>query len=250
MTDRANLPLQRACRWEKERAREIFLTQPLDGRVRDWSWEQTLAEARRVANWLAAQNWPPGSRVAIMAKNSAWWILSDLAIWMAGHVSVPIYPSLAGSSVRQIIEHSGSIACFVGRVDDYAAMKSGLPPDIACIGLPAAAANEFLQWDAIVASTEPLRGEPVRNAEELATIIYTSGTTGRPKGCELTHGNFLFDIASTTEGLHEFFGMYVRYATHVGAYRYAAPGDLRRWRLSFRPARRDCRRLVRLMRRS
>jgi long-chain acyl-CoA synthetase len=182
MTDRANLPLQRACRWEKERAQEIFLTQPLDGRVRDWTWEQALAEARRVAGWLVAQNWPPGSRVAIMAKNSAWWILSDLAIWMAGHVSVPIYPSLAGSSVRQIIEHSGSIACFVGRVDDYAAMKSGLPSDIARIGLPAAAPNEFLQWDAIVASTEPLRGEPVRRAEELATIIYTSGTTGLPKG--------------------------------------------------------------------
>ena len=115
-----DLPLQRAYRWEKEYAREVFLTQPRDGEVRDWTWAQALDEARRMAAHLSAQGWPPGSSIALMAKNCAWWIMADLAIWMSGHVSVPIYPSLAGTSVRKILEHSNARACIVGRLDDQA----------------------------------------------------------------------------------------------------------------------------------
>lgn len=70
--DDSELPLQRAYRWEKERTSQIFLTHPMGGGVvRDFTWTQTLDEARRVATWLKAQGWEPGSRVAIMSKNTA-----------------------------------------------------------------------------------------------------------------------------------------------------------------------------------
>jgi long-chain acyl-CoA synthetase len=177
-----DLPLQRAYRWEKEYAREVFLTQPRDGEVRDWTWAQALDEARRMAAHLSAQGWPPGSSIALMAKNCAWWIMADLAIWMSGHVSVPIYPSLAGTSVRKILEHSNARACIVGRLDDQATMESGIPAGLPCIAMPGAPPGAAARWDDIVRTTEPLRGEPVRRADELATIIYTSGTTGQPKG--------------------------------------------------------------------
>jgi long-chain acyl-CoA synthetase len=177
-----DLPLQRAYRWERERAHEIFLSQPYKGRVRDWTWAQALAESRSVAAMLAAAGWPPGSSVALMAKNSAWWIMADLAIWMAGHVSVPIYPSLAGATVRQILEHSQARACFVGRLEDPDAARSGIPDGLPCIAMPGAPPAAWAQWDEIVATHAPIAGAPLRAATDVATIVYTSGTTGVPKG--------------------------------------------------------------------
>src|SRR5215471_3155093 len=112
------LPLEWLYRWEKERADSVFLTQPFDGgKIREWTWAQAADESRRVAAWLRARGWGPGTRIGILSKNCAWWILADLAIWMAGHVSVPIYPSLKSQSVRQILEHCEAKACFIGPTD-------------------------------------------------------------------------------------------------------------------------------------
>src|SRR5215813_9633009 len=98
-----DLPLELAFRWERERADQKFLTQPFGGgQVRHWTWAQAVNEARCMAAFLKAQAWEPRSRIAILSKNCAWWIMADLAIWMSGHVSVPIYPSLRPQSIRQI----------------------------------------------------------------------------------------------------------------------------------------------------
>jgi long-chain acyl-CoA synthetase len=181
------LPLQRVYRWERERAAQLFLTQPFGGgKAREWTWAEACAEARRVATHLQAQNWEPGSNVAILSKNCAWWILADLAIWMAEYVSVPIYPSLRPQSVRQILEHSESKACFLGPADEKD-MASGIPTGVSCISFPGTAAGQgstrdAASWDDLVAANPPITGFPVRSALERATIIYTSGTTGIPKG--------------------------------------------------------------------
>lgn len=176
------LPLARAYRWERERADKIFLTQPRRGVVREWTWAQAVGEARRMAAYLKAQGYEPGARIAIIAKNSAWWVMSDLAIWMAGYVSVPIYPSLAGSTVRQILEHSEASTAFIGELDDWKAMKSGIPSNLSLIAMPNAPEGAGARWDDIVAVNAPLAGETQRAADEMATIVYTSGTTGTPKG--------------------------------------------------------------------
>ena len=124
------LALQSFYRWERERAEQIFLTQPFDGgKVRDWTWAQAAGEVRRMAAYIKAQNWEPGTRIAILSKNCAWWIMADLAIWMAGHVTVPVYPSLKAQSVRQILEHSEAKACFLGATDDKETASSGIPPE-------------------------------------------------------------------------------------------------------------------------
>jgi len=84
-------------RHERDLAERIWLTQPTGrGVVRDFTWREAMAEVRRMAAHLRAQDYPPGSRIAILSKNCAWWFLADLAIFMAGHVSVPIYPTLNG----------------------------------------------------------------------------------------------------------------------------------------------------------
>ena len=176
------LPLARVYRWERERADKVFLTQPRGGVARDWTWAQAVGEARRMAAYLKAQGFEPGARIAIISKNSAWWVMADLAIWMAGYVSVPIYPSLAGSTVRQILEHSDASTAFVGELDDWNAMKSGIPSQLSLIAMPNAPAGAGAKWDDIVTVNAPLAGETKRAADELATIVYTSGTTGTPKG--------------------------------------------------------------------
>lgn len=178
-----DLPLQRIYRWEKERAGEIWFTQPVGSDdVRDFTWAQAMDETRRMAAWLKAQGWEPGSRVAIMSKNTAWWIMADVAIWMAGHVSVPIYPNLVAESVQPILEHSGSRAVFVGKLDEWKSMVGGIPANVVTIGTPLNEAPVQHAWDAIIQATAPMPDSPTFAADAMATIIYTSGTTGVPKG--------------------------------------------------------------------
>jgi long-chain acyl-CoA synthetase len=188
-----DLPLQLAFRWERERADRKFLTQPFGGgQVRHWTWAQAVAEARSLATFLRAQDWEPGTRIAILSKNCAWWIMADLAIWMAGHVSVPIYPSLRPQSIRQILEHSGAKACFLGATDDPSA-DPGLLPNLTWITFPTARAETDLSWQSLVDSNAPLAGNPSPHPDDLATIIYTSGTTGTPKGVMHRFGALAWD---------------------------------------------------------
>jgi long-chain acyl-CoA synthetase len=176
------LPLQRAYHWEKARANKIFLTQPLGGKVRHWTWVQTMDEARRMAAYLLAQNWESGSHIVILSKNCAWWVMAELAIWMSGHLTVPMYTSLTAQSTRKLIEHSEPVACFVGPIDDANVISQAIPADVRRIRFPNAAPCDGPSWESIVDATPPLSTNPVRSADDLATIIYTSGTTGSAKG--------------------------------------------------------------------
>jgi long-chain acyl-CoA synthetase len=195
-----NLPLQRIYHWEKARAHNVYLTQPMgDGIVRDYTWAQTVAEARCVAAYLRAQGYPPKSNIAILSKNCAHWLLSDFAIWMAGHVSVPLYPTLTAESVRQILEHSESKACFVGKLDAWEQMKAGVPSGVHCISYPLSPKNDFPTWDDIVDKGEPIQDSPTRPPEDLATIIYTSGTTGMPKGVMHSFANMAWAAETANE---------------------------------------------------
>jgi len=192
------LALQRLYFWERTAPDRIALTQPLDdGVTLDFTWAQVGDQVRRMASHLQSRGWAPGSKIAILSKNCAWWLMSDLAIWMAGYVSVPLYPTLAHGTVRQILTHSEAQACFVGKLDNWESMKPGLPTNLTCIRYPlspADARTRFEGWDAIIARSAPLAGEVVRAADALATLIYTSGTTGQPKGVMHSFGNFAWAI--------------------------------------------------------
>lgn len=175
--------LDAAYKNERTLADRIWLTQPMGrGVTRDLTWAEGMQEARKMAAYLASLELPKGTRISIFSKNCAWWILADLAIWMSGHVTVPIYPTLSPDSIRQILEHSDCKLIFIGKLDGYAAMGPGIPDAIAKIGLPLSADPTARKWDEIIAATAPIAGDPHREPDELATIIYTSGSTGVPKG--------------------------------------------------------------------
>ena len=192
------LALQRLYHWEKTEPNRVALTQPMGGGVvQDLTWAQVGDQVRRMAAHLKQQGWEPGSKVAILSKNCSWWMMSDLAIWMAGYVSVPLYPTLAPETIRQILTHSESKACFIGKLDGWDHMKPGVPADLPCMSYPLSppdAIRAYEGWDAICARTEPLKGNPVRAEDELATLIYTSGTTGMPKGVMHNFGSFAWAL--------------------------------------------------------
>ena len=128
------LALQRLYAWEKEAPTRVALTQPMgDGSVRDFTWSELAGEVRRMAGHLQSIGIQPGDKVAILSKNCAWWLMSDLAIWMAGGVSVPLYPTLAPDTIAHILKHSEARACFIGKLDGWEAMAPGVPADLPCI---------------------------------------------------------------------------------------------------------------------
>ncbi|MES2949489.1 MAG: AMP-binding protein [Pseudomonadota bacterium] len=196
----ADLPLQCLYRWERERANQVFLTQPTGGgAVQDITWAQAADEVRRMATWLKAQGWPEGSRVAIIGKNSAHWILADLAILMAGYVSVPIYPTFNGEALAYILAHSEARACFIGKMDEIDNLKTGIPADLPIVALPLAPpVNKALQWIDLVAQRAPMQGTPAPGMDAVCTIIYTSGTTGKPKGVVQTFRAMAWGLNTAT----------------------------------------------------
>jgi long-chain acyl-CoA synthetase len=192
-----DLMLHRAYEWEKTVPDRVFFTQPMGGGVvRDLTWKQVMDEARRMATHLKSLDLPPRSQIALFAKNNAWWIMADVAIWMAGHVSVPLYPTLTPETIRQILVHSEAKLIFIGKLDGWDDMKGGIPDGMPRIALPlapkgvgaAGAASNVDSWEAIVAKTEPMKESTRRDPAEMATIIYTSGSTGVPKGAMMSFG--------------------------------------------------------------
>ncbi|MDF1665325.1 MAG: AMP-binding protein [Planctomycetota bacterium] len=177
------LQLERVYHWEKNHPDRIQFTQPVGGGVvKEMTWKQVVDQARRMAAYLRAQDFPEKSHIAIFSKNTAYWIIADLAIWMAGHVSIPLYPTLAPDTIKYILEHSESKMVFVGKLDGFEGMKAGLPDDLPKVAMPLSPKTDYKHWDEILKENEPISDSPTRDSEDMATMVYTSGSTGRPKG--------------------------------------------------------------------
>ena len=196
----SKLALQRLYHWEKTAPDRVVLTQPMGaGAVTEFTWRQVMDQSRRMAAHLKAQGIGPGDKVALISKNTAWWLMTDFAIWMSGAVSVPLYPTLAADTIRQILSHSEAKLLFIGKLDGWAGMKSGVPEGLHCIAMPLAPAKADLpqgteQWDKIIAGNQPLAGEVLRDGDDMSTIMYTSGTTGMPKGVMHSFATFAWSI--------------------------------------------------------
>mmetsp|Transcript_13669 Transcript_13669/g.19960 ORF Transcript_13669/g.19960 Transcript_13669/m.19960 type:complete len:562 (-) Transcript_13669:299-1984(-) len=180
-----------------------LMTQPMGGgnaNLKFWTCAEVLDEAKRMAAYIESLDFEKGSQIAICSKNCAWWVLADLAIWLSGHVSVPVYPTLTADTVQYTLEHSESKLLFVGKLDDgpWDEMKNGVPKDLPTVSFPLCPEGDYTEkWDEVIGKTEPIQEPSKRTMEEMATIIYTSGSTGRPKGVMHSFST----MTAATEGL-------------------------------------------------
>ncbi len=167
-------------RWEAAKADEVFLRQPFGNDWKEYSWSEVGQQVRKMAGHLK-QTLPANSKVAILSLNCAHWFMTDLAIMMAGHISVPIYPTAGKDTIATILEHSEAELLFVGKLWDWPAKKGAIPEDLKKIGF-FHQYEEFESWEQIAARSVAMPENPVRPLKDIASIIYTSGTTGMPKG--------------------------------------------------------------------
>jgi len=193
-------PLEMLYKWELEKENEIYLRQPINGVWYNWTWKEVGLEVRKMAAYLKSLNLPKQSKVGVLSKNCAHWIMSDLAIMMSGHTSVPLYPNLSSDTLNKILIHSETKVLFVGKLDNFAVMQPGIPADIPCITYPFYSEN-YPKWDDLTKDISPLTDNVIREGMELATIIYTSGTTGDPKGVMHKFYNFSFATVNAVKAL-------------------------------------------------
>jgi long-chain acyl-CoA synthetase len=175
---------------------------PLTGRELD-------AEVVAVAKGLVARGVQPGDRVGIMSRTRYEWSLLDWAAWAVGAVPVPLYETSSAEQVAWILTDS-EVSLLVVETAAHAATVAEVRPDTPGLRevfvLDDGAIEDLVTAGADVADEEIARRRALASLGDVATVIYTSGTTGRPKGVELTHGNFYELTVNAVADLHEVVG--------------------------------------------
>ena len=182
--------------WEKQIPDKDYCVQPTaNGEVIHYTWTEVGQQVRSMASYLLSLNLPSKSSIAIYGKNSAHWLMADLAIWMAGHISVPLYPTLNAEGASYVLEHSEAKLLFIGKLDGKADswndVKKIIPENFPCVCLPLAPDYDAPKWNEIIQNVQPLVNPTLPNKDDLATIVYTSGSTGLPKGVMQTFSTLL-----------------------------------------------------------
>ncbi len=184
------------------------LSRKVDGQWQELTAAQFQVEVRAAAKGLIAAGVAPGDRVGVMSRTRYEWTLLDFAIWTAGAITVPVYETSSAEQVEWILGDSGAVAVFTETATHTAVVadvRDRLPElrhtwQIEGPALAALAESGREVTDATVEERRSAAGP-----DAIATIVYTSGTTGRPKGCQLTHGNFMAECGNVVERLAPLF---------------------------------------------
>ena len=177
----------------------------------DGAWVAVTAaqfrdEVLALAKGLASAGVQVGDRVALMARTRYEWSLADFAVWFAGGIVVPIYETSSAEQVEWMLRDSGAVACIVetpAHAELVASVRAGLPGLREVWTIDEGQVTDLTTRGADVSDDDMLARREALTGSTVATLIYTSGTTGRPKGCELTHGNFLFEARNAIAVLED-----------------------------------------------
>ncbi len=186
----ADLPGRNA----REHPTRAAFARKVDGGYEDVTSSEFDGEVRGLAKGLVAAGIQPGDAVAIMSRTRYEWTIVDFAIWSVGGVAVPIYETSSPEQVRWILGDSDAVGVVVEsavHADTVAEVREDVPRLAHVWQIDAGGLDELTEGGRQVPDADVDARVEALGRSDLATIIYTSGTTGRPKGCELTHGNFL-----------------------------------------------------------
>ncbi|MEU1477907.1 AMP-dependent synthetase/ligase [Streptomyces sp. NPDC001668] len=201
----ADLPFDNA---EAAPEQRVMSRRTEDGRWVDLTAAEFARQVLAVAKGLISEGLMPGDRVAIMARTTYEWTLLDFAAWAAGLVTVPIYPTSSVFQTRFILQDSGAVALVTETAGQAAALGPELSrlPDLRHMWIMEKGHVERLgELGRAVPDQEIGVRRGMLGPGTVATVVYTSGTTGRPKGCVLSHGNFLTEVDNAIELLYPVF---------------------------------------------
>ena len=193
-------PLEMLYQWEQDAPDQHYMTQPVNGKELTFTWGQTALLARKVAARLKAYDYPQGTRIAILAKNTAEWIIVDLAISLAGYVSVPIFSTAGKDTIKFVLSHAQCPLMFVGKLDNPKAFKEAVSEDLVTVGLPYQGIEATVSWEAFI-DIAPMPDSPIPDKNDIMTIIYTSGSTGQPKGVVHTYNTICWAARNSLNAL-------------------------------------------------
>ena len=197
-----NLISERA-HFEPER---VLVSRPMGDRWQAVTAKEYEEEIKAVAKGFIAAGVNFGDRVAIMAKTRYEWTVLDFAIWYAGAVPVPIYETSSAEQVDWILTDSGAVAIVVETPALAELVQPVMPATCKKIwNITYNALATLTHEGKGVSDDEITKRREKLKPETLATLIYTSGTTGKPKGVQLTHGNFLSECGNVVNGASDLF---------------------------------------------
>ena len=167
-----------------------------------------LADVRAVAKGLIAAGIEADDRVALISRTRYEWTVMDYAIWFAGAATVPVYETSSADQIGWILADSGARAAITETADHSSRVKEvrdSLPELHHVWSIEGNGLGVLRTLGEDVSDDELEARRTHAGPDDLATLIYTSGTTGRPKGCMITHGNFMFEVTVAVDELHELF---------------------------------------------
>ncbi|MER0106110.1 long-chain fatty acid--CoA ligase [Corynebacterium sp. KPL2895] len=195
----------------KKRPHGVMFTRPANYEWVNVTGKEFIDEVFEVAQGLIALGVKQGDRIALISATRYEWSLLDYAIWAAGAASVPVYPSSSASQVRWIIEDSGAVLAITETrehselvenlvlQDDGEPNLKGSPSRLRRVLEINSSAINTLKFEGRSVGTDEVSARiAATNTDDLASLVYTSGTTGRPKGCILTHRNWLSEARALT----------------------------------------------------
>ena len=188
--------------WEQKLNNQPFLKQPYGNLWENYTWGEVGIMSRKLATGLKSMGLKNKSHIGLVSKNCREWIIADLAISMAGHISVPFFPTLKSHEIEKLLDFGDVDALFVGKLENWEEMKKGVRDDMPIISFPHYKNHSKIlkgeKWFDFIERFEPQTENFQPKLNDVWTIIFTSGTTGDPKGVVLTYET-LYNTKRITE---------------------------------------------------